>query len=224
MATVSTTSLASLATSTTDAKKKAADTYNQFLQLLTTQLQNQDPLDPMQSEEFTNQLVQFSQVEQAIIGNEKLDTLLTQVSNNQLGQSLSYIGKDVYYKGTSIYNEGQPMKVGYAIEGEPKSASLRIIDKNGQVVRTLSLPQGSASGNITWDGKDEFGVAAAANQNYTVRVDALSAEDKSLKTYTGVPAHVEGVETLEGVLYLALNGDRRIDASTVLSISEADNI
>lgn len=222
MTTISSTTLSSLASSTADAKQKAADTYNQFLILLTTQLQNQDPLDPMQSQEFTNQLVQFSQVEQAILGNEKLDNMLTQWNNNQIGQSLGYIGKDVYYKGEEIYHEGGDVKLGYAIEGDSKQAKMRIVDENNQVVRTLSLPAGTTSGNITWDGKDEFDVAAPLNKKYTIRIDALNAANEPLKSYSGVPAHVEGVETLNGVLYLALNGDRRVDATSVLSISEPD--
>lgn len=222
MTTISSTTLSSLASSTADAKQKAADTYNQFLILLTTQLQNQDPLDPMQSQEFTNQLVQFSQVEQAILGNEKLDNMLTQWNNNQIGQSLGYIGKDVYYKGEEIYHEGGDVKLGYAIEGDSKQAKMRIVDENNQVIRTLSLPAGTTSGNITWDGKDEFDVAAPLNKKYTIRIDALNAANEPLKSYSGVPAHVEGVETLNGVLYLALNGDRRVDATSVLSISEPD--
>ncbi|MBU6234481.1 MAG: flagellar hook capping family protein [Alphaproteobacteria bacterium] len=222
MTSVSTSTLSSLVSGTDNAKKKAADTYNQFLTLLTTQLQHQDPLDPMQSEEFTNQLVQFSQVEQAILGNEKMDTLLSQVNNNQIGQSLSYIGKDVYYNGSTIHYEGEPLKIGYAVDGEVNSAKLRIVDENNQIIRTLDLKQGSKNGNMEWDGKDEFGNLAPSGKNYTVRVDALDADNKALKSYTGVPAHVTGVETLSGVLYLALNGDRRIEAANVLSVSQPD--
>lgn len=222
MPSVSSSTLTALANSSTEAKIKAAYTYNQFLTLLTTQLQHQDPLDPMQSEEFTNQLVQFSQVEQAIIGNEKLDTLLSQTSNNQIGQSLGYIGKDVYYKGDTVYNEGQPLKIGYAIDGEAAQANLRIVDKDNQTIRTISIPQGTLSGNVTWDGKDDFGNAADTDEVYTLRVDALSAENTPVQAFTGVPAHVDGVETLDGVLYLALNGDRRIEAASILSISEPE--
>ncbi|NBX65989.1 MAG: flagellar hook capping family protein [Proteobacteria bacterium] len=222
MPSVSSSTLSALATSTGDAKKKAADTYNQFLILLTTQLKNQDPLDPMESQEFTNQLVQFSQVEQAIIGNEKLDSMLNQHNSNQIGQSIGYIGKDVYFKGNTVHNEGHDFKIGYAIDGVSKDAKLRVIDKNNQVIRTLNIPTGTLSGNVTWDGKDEFGAAVALNENYTLRLDALNAANEPLKSYTGVPAHVEGVETLDGVLYLALNGDRRVEATSVLSVTEPD--
>jgi flagellar basal-body rod modification protein FlgD len=222
MTSISTSTLNSLAQKTSDAKAKAADTYNQFLTLLTTQLQNQDPLDPLKSEEFTNQLVQFSQVEQAILSNDKLDSLLTQSSNNQIGQSIGYIGKNVYYKGNKIYNEGDPIKIAYAIDGESSSAKMRIVDKDGQTVRTLEIPAKNTAGNLTWDGKDDAGQIAPKDATYTVRIDALGSENKALPSYTGVPGHVSGIETLEGILYLSLKGDTRIDATEVLSISEAN--
>ncbi len=71
-----TTGLADKAAKTNQSGLKLADDMQQFLTLLTTQLQNQDPLSPMDSTEFTNQLVQFSQVEQQITSNQKLDSLL----------------------------------------------------------------------------------------------------------------------------------------------------
>jgi len=224
MTSISTTTLSSLTAKTTDSTKKAADTYSQFLTLLTTQLKNQDPLDPADSSEFTNQLVQFSQVEQQILGNEKMDTLLSQINNTQIGQSLGYIGKDVFYKGNSIYAEtGDSTKIGYAIDGAPVKSSIHIYDKDSNLIRTISLPSGTISGNISWDGKDDSGNAVPTG-TYTLTLDSLDATGGALKSYTGVPGHVEGVETTDGVLYLALKGDSRIDATNVLSISEPDTI
>jgi len=221
MTSISNAALDSLIEKTTAATTKAAETYNQFLILLTTQLQNQDPLDPMESAEFTNQLVQFSQVEQQILGNQKMDTLVQQTNSNQMGQSLSYIGKDVYFKGDSVHFEGEPLKIGYAIDGESKSAKMRILDEDGQTIRVIDLEAKTTNGSVVWDGKDDFGQMASTDKTYSVRCDALSANGDPIKTYTGVPAHVEGVETLDGVLFLALNGERRVEASTVLSVSES---
>ncbi|MCB1538598.1 MAG: flagellar hook capping family protein [Rhodospirillales bacterium] len=223
MTSISSTTLSTMATGTADAAKKAGDTYNQFLTLLTTQLQNQDPLDPMNSSEFTNQLVQFSQVEQGILTNQKLDTLLGQLNNNQMGQSLGYIGKDIYYKGDTVYYDGSGLKIGYAIDGDAKTAKLRVLDANKNVVRTMDITAGNTSGNLTWDGKDDQGLPVA-DGTYSVVVDALDSTGTQIGTYTGVPARVQGVEMTDGVLYLAVNGDRRIDATTVLSISEPDTI
>jgi len=222
MPSISSAALDSLAGKTTAATTKAGETYNQFLILLTTQLQNQDPLDPMESAEFTNQLVQFSQVEQQILSNEKMDALVQQTNANQMGQSLAYIGKAVYFNGDTVYYEGEKLKIGYAIDGESKSAKMRILDENGQTIRAMDITPGNLSGSLEWDGKDDFGQEVAKDKVYSVRVDALSKTDEPIKSYTGVPANVTGVETMDGVLFLALNGERRMEAANVLSISERD--
>lgn len=222
MPSISAAALDSLTGKTTAATTKAGETYNQFLILLTTQLQNQDPLDPMESAEFTNQLVQFSQVEQQILGNEKMDVLLRQTNANQMGQSLSYIGRSVYYKGNDVFYEGDPLKIGYAIDGDSKTAKLRILGEDGQTIRALEIKPGNTSGSLVWDGKDDFGQPVATDKIYGVRVDALSKADTPLPSYTGVPADVTGVESLDGVLFLALNGGRRVEAAEALSISEKE--
>lgn len=220
MTSISSATLGGMVGNTQSSAKQASETYQQFLLLLTTQLQNQDPLDPMQSNEFTNQLVQFSQVEQGILTNEKLDALLQQWSDNQIGQSLAYIGKDVYYRGDTIFYEGEEMKIGYAIDGDAAMAKLNVIDEDGNPVRSLDIPAGTTSGSIAWDGLDNDGMPVDKNKIYKVRVDALTAnKDPIQDTYTGVPARITGVETINGLLFLSLNGDRRIEAASALSIS-----
>lgn len=77
---------------------KLAEDFDQFLNLLTTQLQNQDPLNPMDSNEFTNQIVQFSQVEQAINTNQKLDSLVSLQLASISGAALNYVGMDISYR------------------------------------------------------------------------------------------------------------------------------
>jgi len=83
---------------------------NTFLTLLTTQLKYQDPLDPMDTAEFTNQLVQYSSVEQAIQTNEKLDSLLSMNVANLGAQAVSYIGKTVQVLGDVMPLEGGKAK------------------------------------------------------------------------------------------------------------------
>jgi len=79
-----------------------AEDFTQFLTLLTTQLQNQDPLSPLDSNEFTNQLVQFSQVEQGINTNSKLDDLLSLQLNGAATSALGYVGLDVQYVSAEV--------------------------------------------------------------------------------------------------------------------------
>lgn len=230
---ISSASLESLAKKSTDSAGKVAEGYNQFLQLLTTQLQHQDPLDPMDSTEFTNQLVQFSQVEQTIIGNQKMDALLAMQTGSLLSASLQYIGKDVYFKGDSIYLNDQkdPIRIGYTMDDLPTTeAKLRIVDANGVTVRTFALDKTTTTGHVVWDGKDDEGNALLGEDGqplsdglFTVKVDALNASNEAITTYTGVPARVMGVETANGTVMLSLDGDRQIAATNILSVSAPEN-
>ncbi|HEY8964152.1 MAG TPA: flagellar hook assembly protein FlgD [Alphaproteobacteria bacterium] len=230
---ISSAALSGLADKSNASATKVAEGYNQFLQLLTTQLQHQDPLDPMDSTEFTNQLVQFSQVEQSIIGNQKMDALLAMQNGSLLSASLQYIGKDVYFKGDSVYlNENKdPIRIGYTISDLPVGdAKLRIVDGNGVTVRTFSLDKNVTTSHVVWDGKDDEGNALIGEDGqpitdgvFQVKIDALDANNEALEAYTGVPAHVVGVETVNGTVMLSLDGDRQIAATDVLSVSAPEN-
>ena len=91
---------------TAAAQDKLATDFSQFLSLLTTQLQHQDPLSPMDTTEFTNQLVAFTGVEQQINTNQKLDSLVSLQLGNAMGSALGYVGLDVSYISSEFYNDG----------------------------------------------------------------------------------------------------------------------
>jgi len=102
---------------TTNTVASLADDFTQFLNLLTTQLQNQDPLNPMDSSEFTNQLVQFSQVEQQINTNKKMDSLVQLQLANFFGSSLGYVGLDIHYVSSEFNFDGaNPVEISYALD------------------------------------------------------------------------------------------------------------
>src|SRR5215469_6276624 len=82
----------------TSSKKQLSANFDTFLTLLTTQLQNQDPLQPMDSNQFTQQLVQFSQVEQQINSNQNLETLISATKNQTSQSAVSYLGKSLTIK------------------------------------------------------------------------------------------------------------------------------
>lgn len=107
---------------------------NTFLTLLTTQLKYQDPLDPMDTAEFTNQLVQYSNVEQSIQTNEKLDTLLSLNIANLGAQAVSYIGKTVQVLGDVMPLENGKAKATYTLDKDVTSVIVTVKDMNGKVV------------------------------------------------------------------------------------------
>ena len=109
-----------------------ANNFDTFLTLLTEQLKNQDPLDPLKSEQFVQQLVQFSSVEQQIASNESLEALLAlQQSDAQL-TSLQFIGKDATVNTTYTLLENGEAKWEYGLPQEAQSVELLITDETGQ--------------------------------------------------------------------------------------------
>src|SRR4029077_4301011 len=87
-------------------QQELSSNFSQFLRLLTTQLQHQDPMNPMDSSQFTQQLVEYSQVEQQLSTNAKLDNLTTLSMNSALSLALGYVGKDITYTSTDMNFDG----------------------------------------------------------------------------------------------------------------------
>lgn len=197
---------------------KLADDFDQFLSLLTTQLQNQDPLAPMDSTEFTNQLVQFSQVEQQINQNKKLDSLVQLQLSNAFSASLGYVGLDVRYLSSEFPYDGQtPVDVSYAITGDAVSARVNVMDSAGKLVYSGNVDADSGSHNFVWDGKSTGG-AQLPEGTYSIRIDALDADDAPVKTSTVVTGRVRGVETQNGSIFL-LVGDRAVSLANIINAS-----
>lgn len=176
--------------------------FDTFLKLLTTQLQNQDPLTPMDSSQFTNQLVMFSQVEQQIAINDKMEKQLTAQGTQLTEGALGYIGLDIQATGNAFQlTKGSPVDIGYALGAAADSAEVAIVNDKGDVVRTAKLSKlTSGAHTYTWDGKDNEGNAAPSG-NYLVQVNAKDSEGKVTQLETLVPGRVTGIQsTSTGVL------------------------
>ncbi len=182
---------------------------NAFLKLLTTQLQNQDPLNPTDSTEFTAQLAQFSSLEQLSNINSTLDTLqLYQASNNN-AQAVGLIGKDIVANGHSIeMTSGQPVNCDYELPAAAKSVVVTIYDATGNFVRDYdqtALAAGKQS--LTWDGRDRNG-NPVADGAYTFEVQAVDATGANLQATTFSKGTVTGVTFENGTTYLVADGTK----------------
>ena len=182
-----------------------SNNFGSFLKLLTTQLQNQDPLSPMESHEFTNQLVMFAEAEQAIATNQKLDSLVEIGQKNEASQALSYHGKEVRVNGNQLSFHGEPVSFQYTVPSGMVSGDLVVRDADGKVVYEKSL-EGSqfkeGLHNLSWDGRNEYGYQLAKGL-YSVAVsgkngagEPVSASDMS------VTGSVKGVEYSDGQTWL----------------------
>lgn len=194
--------------------------FDQFLKLLTTQLQNQDPLSPMDSAEFTNQLVQFSNVEQSIRTNSFLEKLLTMQTLNLTALGVSFIGKDVEVAGKFFQADGtNPVSMSYEMPADAAEGTISILDKDGNVVFTQAADTTAGRHNFTWDGKDSSGNLVPAGK-YEIRIGAQTSTDAALNVTTFVPGHVNGLESADdGSLMLNVDGNL-VSMTDVRKISE----
>lgn len=196
-----------------------AEDFNEFLNLLTTQLQNQDPLNPMDSNEFTNQIVQFSQVEQAINTNQKLDSLLSLQLASISSVALGYVGLDISYRSIELNYDGEnPVRVNYALSEDSSEANIIIADENGQTVYKGPVPTGTGGHEFVWNGENNGGGTVDPG-TYSVRVDAKSSStEEFIDVTTVVSGNVRGIESQNGVIFLLI-GDRAIALSNVINAS-----
>ena len=164
-----------------------------FLTLLVAQLQNQDPLNPDNPTEFTAQLAQFSSLEQLFTLNESMNRLVTSNSNSDRLSTLNTIGREVAFNSGSFNFAGEPMEIGYQLDGPAKEVTLSV-QLNGVTIRTFK-GTGLTAGNhyLTWDGLDNNGVAAPVGK-YKIVLSAKAPDGESTGVAPLIKSEVTGVD------------------------------
>ncbi len=197
----------------------------EFLQLLVAQLQYQDPLSPMESQQMASQLAEFGSLEQLQNIGDKLDEgtgidmILTQAINNTMAASL--IGKEVTALGNGIRLDApDPAVVKFRLNGFSDEVSVKIVDSAGNTVRTLTargMPKGIQS--ITWDGQNDNGEDMPSGE-YTFVVEAKDKDGNSISATTLVTGLIESVRYDNGNAILIVDG-AEINLADVLEVSGA---
>ena len=165
----------------TDAAAQLSSNFSTFLTLLTTQLKNQDPTAPMDSNQFTQQLVQFSQVEQQINTNTNLKTLISQGTSQAGTFASAYLGKKVSVtNGTGSLTGGQANWT-YNLGTDASSTALSVTDANGNVVYTTAGETASGNHTFTWNGKDSNG-NQLADGTYKLTVTGNTSDGTAVTT------------------------------------------
>lgn len=191
-----------------------------FLNLLVTQLQNQDPLNPMESAEFSAQLAQFSSLEELIEINENLLFMSdSNIANAQLN-ALSLIGKEVTFQDTVfLVQDGQAGQVEFDLAEDAERVVVRIYDPSGAEVDAVSLGELEAgTQTYQWDAEDNVGLNAEDGA-YTYEVEAFDADGQAVNVTARTSFLVEGVEFFEGQTLLKVNGEL-VPLSSIVSVSE----
>jgi flagellar basal-body rod modification protein FlgD len=162
-------------------ESQLAANFDTFLLLLTAQLKNQDPLEPMDTNEFTQQLVQFSQVEQQINSNKNLESLIALTKAGSAADAVSYLGKTLTLTdGTAALMNGEANWV-YALDNDAATATLTILDARGQVVHTTQAELGAGVHSFEWNGLGNGGVPLPPGP-YKLLVIAKTSDGVSIGT------------------------------------------
>jgi flagellar basal-body rod modification protein FlgD len=212
------TALQTASTSTAKSTDRAmiAENFDSFLLLLTTQLKNQSPLDPMDTNQFTQQLVQFASVEQQLKSNDTLNALLTSARGSSVSTAASFVGMQVTADGTTarLANGKAEWMINPARAGQ---ASVTILDSSGNVVAasTRAVPAGSQK--FIWDGRTSTGGTAPAG-DYTIQITARDAAGSSVSVKTEIVGRVESVDVSEGEPVLVV-GSNRVPLDKVKAIT-----
>jgi flagellar basal-body rod modification protein FlgD len=181
-----------------------ASNFTTFLQLLTTQLKNQNPLDPLDTNQFTAQLVQFAQVEQQMKSNDQLNTLVSLEKSAQATTALAYVGSTVAVDGSTA-----PLANGSATwnlnVSKPSTATVTIKDFTGQTAYTGTFAVNPGNQKFVWDGHGNNG-KLWPDGNYTLTATGLDANKQSVGISTEVQAPVDSVDLTQNPPLLSING------------------
>jgi flagellar basal-body rod modification protein FlgD len=185
-----------------------------FLNLLVTQLRNQDPLDPMNNQEFLSQLASLSQVEEQRATNENLKTLQLYQSSINNAQSLALIGKEVKASGDSInLQEGENVDMHFYLDSDAHEVEVTIYDEGGSVVRQITKSNmDSGDQKLAWDGKD-MNNSPLAEGAYTFEVSATNEIGDTIPVQTMISGRVTSVSFANGAPELEINGQKVVFGS-----------
>lgn len=195
-----------------------AETFDTFLTLLTTQLQYQDPLDPMDTNEFTSQLVEFSGVEQAITTNKKLDQLISLQTDLQLNNAVGYIGKSVAADSIMLMLQNGESTITYDLGANAAQANILIIDELGNTVRTIPGDTTFGHHEVVWDGLDDDG-DPLPDGLYGFLVTAIDGDNKPVPLVQGTAGQVTGAKLVNGEVVLEI-GELEIALTDILAIQQ----
>jgi flagellar basal-body rod modification protein FlgD len=189
-----------------------------FLQLLLAQLQNQSPLNPMDSTEFTSQLAQFSQLEQLNNMNNTMTIMQLYLASLNNAQAVDFIGKEIEAKGNAVHLSGESgTTLSYELTDKAGAVTIRVYDESNQLVRTIE--RGSQNKGVqewTWDGKDNQGKQLPAG-DYTFEVSATNLEGEAVTVTTYLRGVVTGVTFENGITYLFL-GEQKVAIGDVVKV------
>ena len=186
-----------------------------FLNLLVTQLKNQDPLKPMDSSSFVAELAQFSQLEQSANQVSLLQRSLDAQNASLQYSLLPLLGREVRVEGAVIQLGAAPATLDYSLGQDAESVGLSILNASNQVIRTGNLgAQAAGAQHVVWDGRDQNGTAAQPG-TYTYAIAARDAQNLAVPVTATSRLTVSGIR-LDGGQPMLASGDLTIDPGSII--------
>lgn len=216
---VSGSSAASLLDKQSTSRSRLADSEETFLALLTTQLKNQDPLSPLDSNEFTAQIVQMTGVEQQLLTNDLL-TMLVGMSDGGLSGSVNLIGKIVTADTANAALQDGKAAWTYELDRNATSVKYEVVNSAGQTVYTET--KNSVAGGdqaFEWNGRTAQGTQLSDGGTYTLKVTATGSSGETITSNIRATGVVTGVETLNGETVVSI-GKLKVPVSAVSSVQQ----
>lgn len=209
-------------TSATSTTHKTSMDQSDFLTLLVAQLENQDPLSPMDDKDMTSQLAQFSSLEQLTNINTGIKSLVDAQSSGSMLNAVAFIGKGVKADGYSLSKSGGDVSTVYYSLGETVTEmQVNIYAEDGSLVRTDILGSKAAGEyQYTWDGKDSSG-NTLADGTYGVAIVAEDTSGAAVLVQSKISGEVTGLISSNGTTMLQLKDGRTVDISNVTELVAA---
>lgn len=196
-----------------------AENFEMFLSLLTSQMKNQDPLNPMDSTQFVSQLVDFSSVEQQIAQNQNLESLLTLQSAMAQTSAVGFIGRVATSNTPQAALAGGEANWTYEMPSDATTSSILVRDESGRIVARGTGELTTGSHAFTWNGLDENG-SQLPDGSYTLEINAANSDGNAVTPAIQASARVTGVD-LSGSEVILEMGGLRVPLASILSLREA---
>jgi flagellar basal-body rod modification protein FlgD len=187
----------STSTGSNSAMGQLSSNFSTFLTLLTTQLKNQDPTSPMDSNQFTQQLEQFSQVEQQINTNDNLKSLISQGATQAGATATSYLGKMVSVTNGMASLASGKANWSYSLNAAAANSTLTVTNGNGKVVYTGKGETTAGSHAFAWDGKDNNG-NQLSDGAYKLTVTAADSASNNVTTSVASAGQITQIDMTSG--------------------------
>jgi flagellar basal-body rod modification protein FlgD len=223
--TTNTSSSSSSSSTSNSALDQLAGNFNSFLTLLTTQLQNQDPLSPLDTNQFTQQLVEFAGVQQQVDMNTNMQTLISLQQTSEATSAMQLIGANVTLNASSSALTSSSPASWDLNSASPATGKVTITNSSGTVVFTGTTSLNAGDNTYTWNGTGNTGQTWPAGQ-YTIQVTATGASGQTVNVSSQVSGTVSGVDMTQSPPQIVVGGQdyalsavKAVNSSTMSGLS-----